>query len=71
MKKETTKVELRDDENPQFIFSMTHSSLLIDIANGKIDAIDYAKKELANRGIGKSGTWVGFAQAAKVWEVGK
>ena len=68
----TEKVEeLPDDKNPDYMFSITASELLIQIATGKIDAIDYAKAELAARGIGKTGVWIGFKEAAKQWEVKK
>lgn len=71
MKKEKTKTELPDDLNPDYMFSITSSELLLQIATGKIDAVDYAKKELANRGTGKAGVWVGFKEAEKQWEVRK
>ena len=58
---------MRDDENPQFIFTTTNTELLIQIANDKLDAAHLAKNELINRGIGKSGTWSGFTEAAKQW----
>jgi hypothetical protein len=60
---------MRDDDNPQFIFSSTNTELLLQIANDKLDAVYLAKKELINRGIGKSGTWSGFTEAAKQWSV--
>ena len=63
--------ELPDDLNPKYMFNMTATTILVDIACGKIDAVDYARTQLANRGIGKSGVWVGFAEAAKQWEVRK
>ena len=66
----TEKVEeLSDDLNPKFMFSNTATELLVEIAIGKIDAIDYAKAELSARGIGKAGVWVGFREAKKQWEV--
>ena len=71
MKKEKTRTELPDDHNPDYMFSITASELLIQIATGEIDAVDYAKKELANRGTGKAGVWVGFKEAARQWEVQK
>ena len=63
--------ELSDDLNPEYMFNMTATEILLQIAKGKIDAVDYAKKQLSNRGIGKSGVWVGFSEAAKQWEVRK
>ncbi|TAH43640.1 MAG: hypothetical protein EYC69_02180 [Bacteroidetes bacterium] len=58
---------MKDDDNPQFIFSSTNTELLLQIANDKLDAVYLAKKELINRGISKNGTWSGFAVAAKQW----
>lgn len=63
------KQELPDELNPDYMFSMTATTLLVQIANGEIDPLDYIKHELANRGIGKNGKWVGFKEAAKQWEV--
>ena len=58
---------LRDELNPLFVFQMTHNDLLVAIATGKIDAVQLAKEELANRGMGKEGTWVGFDRAEAEW----
>jgi hypothetical protein len=58
---------MKDDDNPQFIFSSTNTELLIQIANDKLDAVYLAKKELINRSISKNGSWSGFAEAAKQW----
>ena len=58
---------LPDDLNPLFLFQMTHNDLLVAIATGKLDAVQLAREELANRGIGKAGTWVGFERAAFEW----
>ena len=52
--------ELRDHENPIFIFSMTETSLLVQIANGELNAQELAKRELENRGLNINGAWVGF-----------
>lgn len=58
---------MSDDKNPNYIFSMTDTSLLLKIANGDLDAMALVKKELANRGIDKNGAWAGFDKAAKIW----
>ncbi|MBU6429767.1 MAG: hypothetical protein KGR26_12200 [Cyanobacteria bacterium REEB65] len=60
---------LPDDLNPLFVFQMTHNELLVAIATGKIDAVQLAREELANRGMGKTGTWVGFDRAASDWDL--
>ena len=68
----TEKVEeLPDDLNPKFMFCNTATELLLEIAKEKLDAIDYAKAELAARGIGKAGVWIGFREASRLWEVRK
>ena len=58
-----------DEENPRFIFSLTHTSLLLDIAEGKIDSVELAKREIAARGLDKDGKWIGFDQAEKFWNI--
>jgi hypothetical protein len=59
----------KDAENPQFIFSMTDTQLLIDVIKGTIDINQLAKIELANRGLNMDGAWVGFKQAREELEV--
>jgi len=59
--------EMRDEDNPEFVFSLTNTKLLVDIATKKLDVVMKAKKELSNRGIGKNGKWVGPDVAAKQW----
>ncbi len=61
--------EMRDDENPQFLFQMTHTKLLLQIANKKLDPLLSAKKELVNRGLDKNGKWIGHDEAKKFWKV--
>ena len=58
---------LRDELNPLFVFQMTHNDLLVAIAIGKLDAVQLAREELANRGMGKAGSWVGFDRAEAEW----
>lgn len=60
---------LSDDLNPIFLFGTAHTELLLAIATGKLDAVQLAKEELANRGLGQTGKWVGFAQAEAEWNV--
>ena len=63
----TTTEELTDELNPAYIFSQTDSSLLLDALNGKVNLDYLATKELAARGLGRSGEWVVFSEAKKVW----
>lgn len=58
-----------DETNPDFLFSMTHVKLVKAVATGRLDAKKLAQREMANRGLGKNGKWVGFDQAAKEWKV--
>ena len=39
-----------DDMNPIFLFSITHSHLLLRIVADEIDVVALAKRELENRG---------------------
>ncbi len=61
----TRDEDLSDNENPDFLFSTTFTSLISKIAKGEIDANFYARMELANRGLDLNGNWIGFAAAAK------
>lgn len=52
--------ELSDELNPLYLYSLTATALLTDILAGKIDPVEFAKKELKNRGLDEDGKWVGF-----------
>lgn len=52
--------EIKDSENPIFIFSQTSVELLCAIAKGEIDAVEFAKHELKSRGLNENGMWVGL-----------
>lgn len=54
---------LSDETNPIFMFSTCESDILVLIAQGKIDPVWFAKKELANRGQNTKGQWVWFVVA--------
>jgi hypothetical protein len=49
-----------DEENPIFIFGMTHTDLLVDIVKGKIDMVELARHELWARGLNEKGKFVGW-----------
>ena len=51
---------MTDEQNPNLIFNLTDTELLIKIANGEIDAKELAKAQLANRGLNEKGEWVGY-----------
>ena len=44
-------VRIPDEENSEFLFSITSNKLLLDIVSGKIDPKELAKKELKGRKI--------------------
>ena len=60
---------MKDEKNPKFLFSLTDVDLLLAIAKDQIDPVDLAKKELANRGLGSDGKWMGFPEAKNFWNV--
>lgn len=64
------KIELHDEQNPSFLFSLTWNDLLCKIVNGEVDPVQLAKNELANRGFDHSGEWVGFDKAAEILKGG-
>lgn len=57
---------LRDDDNPGFLFQGVSNAILAMIVKGEISAQWLAGKELANRGLDKSGLWVGFDKADEI-----
>lgn len=61
--------ELTDDNNPAYLYNTVNTSILVQIANGEIDANYIARVELANRGLDKKGNWVGFKAAARIHNI--
>ena len=61
--------ELPDELNPDLMFQLTHSALLLQAIRGEIDLLALAREEMACRGLGENGEWVGFRQAYKIWGV--
>ncbi|MFO7697898.1 MAG: hypothetical protein R6X16_12185 [Anaerolineae bacterium] len=56
----------RDETNPEYLFSITATSLLLAIADGLIDPVALARRQLADRGLDSDGAWVGFDRAAQI-----
>lgn len=56
----------RDETNPQFLFSLTATDLLLAVVNGLVDPGLLARRELANRGLDQDGAWVGFPRAREI-----
>jgi hypothetical protein len=48
------------EQNPQYLYSLTHPALLSQIVNGTIDSRKLAEEELKKRGLDKDGKWIGF-----------
>lgn len=46
------------------------TAVLLAAARGEIDLNALARGELASRGLGKAGEWIGFPAAEKTWTVG-
>lgn len=49
-----------DEENPIFIFSLTHTDLLTQLLSGAIDAETLVRHELKARGLNEQGVFIGF-----------
>lgn len=59
------KGEEMEELDPNGIFQMAYTQLLVRIARGEIDATELAINELAQRGMDLNGQWVGFEDAKK------
>lgn len=59
----------KDDENPQFIFSMTSDKVLVEALNGDFDLVYMVRRELANRGLDQNGKWIGFDKAKELHRI--
>jgi hypothetical protein len=51
------------------IFQGIDTDVLLEIAGGKVDPAELVRIELAQRGLGKDGKWIGFPQARQLWGV--
>ena len=60
--------EVRDELNPDMMFQTMATELLLKIALGKLDAQQYAKNEMKNRGLDKKGKSVSFKAAETIWK---
>ncbi len=58
-----------DELNPAYIFNSTWTELLLKLADGTLNPQELARKEMANRGLGRNGEWVGFVQAKEEWNL--
>ena len=60
---------MTDELNPDLMFQITRTDLLLRIARGELDPVALVKAELGNRGIGPNGRWVGFNRARIEWGI--
>ena len=51
------------------IFQGIDTDVLLEIVSGKVDPVELVRIELASRGMGKDGKWVGFPKARQLWGV--
>lgn len=49
-----------DDLNPNYLFQLVATDLLVAIVHRQIDSVELAHRELKNRGLDDDGKWVGF-----------
>jgi hypothetical protein len=50
------------------VLQTCNTSALLDAALGRVEVLDMIRAELANRGVGLTGEWVGFPKAHALWE---
>jgi hypothetical protein len=59
---------MTDEQNPEYMFQGASTELLLKAAKGEISLTQLAKAELANRGLGLRGEWIGFPAAKRYWD---
>jgi hypothetical protein len=59
----------QDELDPRYLFSLTHSQLLVEALKGEFDIRYMVRRELANRGLDNEGKWIGFDKAKKLHEI--
>jgi len=57
-----------DDFDPQNLFATIPTELVAKVATGKVDAKEWAKQQMVNRGLDKRGKWIGHDKAEKLWK---
>jgi len=68
-RKEMEFEDMLDKKNPAYLFQEADTSILLAIAQDRIDPVELAKKELASRGLGSNGQWIGFKAARDFWGI--
>ncbi len=59
---------MSDETNPRFTFSTTRNEILMDAVQGKVNLLQLAALELANRGFDHKGEFVGFAKSQEIFD---
>lgn len=59
----------KDEKKIKEFFQTIDADLLIKVMEDKIDIEAVTRTELADRGLDRTGSWIGFDAAKKVWEV--
>lgn len=54
----------QDSDNPALALQMISTTVLAMAARGEIDLNQFARQELASRGLNWRGAWIGFEKAA-------
>ncbi len=55
-----------DALNPEYVFSLTSTQLLVEALKKEFDIEYCVRKELAKRGLDRDGKWVGFPKAKAI-----
>jgi hypothetical protein len=55
------------DEQDWGAFQLMTAAGLVKMATGQVNALKVACEELASRGLGERGEWIGFDAAARLW----
>lgn len=69
----TTKMTRKDlinmlGEDEAAFTQLLNTKLIHLMATDTLDTVQLARDEMANRGLGANGEWIGFPAAAKLWQ---
>ncbi|MFA7332447.1 MAG: hypothetical protein WC326_15365 [Candidatus Delongbacteria bacterium] len=60
-------VNLLGEDEAAFM-QLLKTKLIQLLATDRLDTVQLARDEMANRGLGTNGEWIGFPAAAKLWQ---
>jgi hypothetical protein len=63
------ELEALPEQQLQGVLQTARTSDILAAALGKVDLNVLARREMASRGMGRNGEWVGFAKAEEIWNV--